>query len=746
MIEEIIVETKIILNSISQSIINDKNDIDILEEYDNLNLRTLKLLKIIIKEKNKIKWCDKFLDYIEFCLKKLFNENKNITVNDLHSYIINLSIIEDENIINFVSNLICDKFKNIIKDKKDTINIDVYKPRPNYLEFTENLVKQKFKSGITVQATGTGKSFQILKVIDLHQNLNKKNQNDYLLLAPKIDILRDMFYKSNEIDRIKFDKLKISKIIDIDNYNIVNFVTEKSFDKKLFSKNKPNIIIANMQYLIFMDETNINFLNKNLKMCIFDECHNISGNEIFIFLEKLKCIHIGFSATPLRNTKEILLNKFYKLYGSDNKLNVISSFDIFDGISNEIILPFKHYYFNFKSYLKNNDESDDESIIDEKGLEYNKSIIKNTIMNDIVKTLPYKKIICWCKTKNLAIMWKTWFDLNFKSFKTFLSISGTDFKENDLYLEFKHLEPKNKDEEIKAILFCVGRCREGSDIDFVDCGIFLDPVKNRSLVVSMQTAGRIMRIDKYKRKTHAVIIEGYIDSETNKSKLNADLIIGYYQKLLQISEDKTNYIDKLKYLLDNTKLNSDSNEIRIKVNDNYNNDCILNIDMKINDWDSIKNIVSIYAKQQIMAKTNNNFDSNKNIQLVEENQLTFSTIKFAKINKITNSNIPYKELINICYKEINNQELIFANTILRLDKAKRDDKGYKYFDDLQFSIQGADAKHSLLEVIKQCLFNNFSFEIVIELEKAGKLFLNNDNPHKLNTTNIPKTPTKRKLN
>ena len=49
-----------------------------------------------------------------------------------------------------------------------------------------------------------------------------------------------------------------------------------------------------------------------------------------------------------------------------------------------------------------------------------------------------------------------------------------------------------------------------------------------------------MRTDSYKNKTQAIIIEGYLPSDDNNKILGADLIIGYYQKLLQISEDKNN--------------------------------------------------------------------------------------------------------------------------------------------------------------------------------------------------------------
>jgi len=639
------------------------------------------------------------------------------------------------------------KFMEYIPKK----NKDIYKERPNYIEFIKNVQEQNFKSGITIQATGTGKSFQILKLIDIYQSKYNNVQNDYLLIAPKIDILRDMFFKNDILDKEKFNKLKYSNIIDIDKYNIVNLVTE-DFNKKAFSKTKPNLIIANMQYLIFMEDKNVAILEKNLKMCIFDECHNVSGDEIFKFIEKLNnIINIGFSATPLRNTTDKLLQKFYKIYGDGKKINIISSFDIFDGIAENIILPFKHYFFEFKSCYKikkklhdddydlnqsDSDDSDDDiSInsdnitIDESALDYNKQIVKDIIMKNIVEKLPYKKIICWCRTKKLAKKWKEWFENNFKSYKSYLSISGTENEEDDTYLDFKHLCPKNENDEIKAIkaiLFCVGRCREGSDIDFVDCGIYLDPVKNRSVVVSMQTAGRIMRLDKYNKKTHAVIIEGYIPNNDN-NKLNADLIISYYKKLLQISEDKNNYIDKLKYLHDNTIYESESKYIKIKIDDDNNHDCILNVNLKNNDWENVKKSITQYTKQQ-MNKRNEQYkelEKNNNIKTIMNNNMTFSKLKKVIINDLNTNIDSYKQLINYIYNEIKDVDKIIKYTILRIEKGERNTNGYKYFEDLNISIQGADAKHSILEIIRQSIINKLNFNIDIELKDKNIINLSN---------------------
>ncbi len=617
-------------------------------------------------------------------------------------------------------------FWNIIKNLKNDISIkaDVYTPRPNYLEFIKNLQEQNFKSGITIQATGTGKSFQIFKTIDIYQKKYYNNTNDYLIIAPKLDILRDLFYKDGELDKDKFDKLKRSDIINIYDYNIVDLVT-KSFNKQMFSKTKPNIIIANMQYLIFMEDKNIEILKKNLKMSIFDECHNVSGEEIFKFIDNLgDIINIGFSATPLRNTSDKLLNKIFKIYGNieDKQINVISSYDIFDGISDGVILPFKHYFFEFKSCYKNDEsyndnDSDNSDImsINKDNLDYNKNIVKSIIFKKIVSKLPYKKIVCWCRTKKLARAWKIWFDENFNDFTTYLSISGNE--DEDTYLDFKNMIPTN-DNKINAILICVGRCREGSDIQYVDCGIYLDPVKNRSIVVSMQTAGRIMRTDHLEKKSHAIIIEGYLPLDNCKQTLAIDLIIGYYQKLLQISEDKNDYTNKLKYLLDNTDYDEEMKLVKIKVDDKDDHDCILDVNMKIHNWKNVYKGIEKYAQTKINNKNNAHLYDNPNIKLIKDNNFTFSKINKAIIANKDTHITSYSQLIKCCYNEINDIDKIIKETQIRIVKEKKEDHGYKYFKDLNISIQNVDANHAILEIVRQCMINNINFDIEIELKKG----------------------------
>ena len=91
----------------------------------------------------------------------------------------------------------------------------------------------------------------------------------------------------------------------------------------------------------------------------------------------------------------------------------------------------------------------------------NKRIIKEKIC-----TLPYKKIICWCGTIVKLKEWYDFFQSKFPEYKLYSSTSKDKehVEFNTDYYEFCNSE-KN------AILLCVNRCREGSDIKNLDCGI-----------------------------------------------------------------------------------------------------------------------------------------------------------------------------------------------------------------------------------------------------------------------------------
>ena len=94
-----------------------------------------------------------------------------------------------------------------------------------------------------------------------------------------------------------------------------------------------------------------------------------------------------------------------------------------------------------------------------------------------------------------------------------------------------------------AILICINKCKEGSDIPFIDCGIYFDGCKSRSIVVSIQTSGRIIRPDKAGKKLRGDIIDTFVIDEKTKNMshtLTVQKILSYLTRLLNLTDD--NYV------------------------------------------------------------------------------------------------------------------------------------------------------------------------------------------------------------
>ena len=151
-----------------------------------------------------------------------------------------------------------------------------------------------------------------------------------------------------------------------------------------------------------------------------------------------------------------------------------------------------------------------------------------------------------------------------------------------------HSKNKNKNDfeefcksEGSSILFCVNCCKEGSDIYKLDFGLYLDSVKKRSLLVSMQTAGRIMRPDDAGLKKYAYIIE-VINTETNDLSveiMSVMKLINYYKSILNLANDTEDIDDKniCKNFMDlhsSTHIIESKNEIYIDFGQNIN-PCII---------------------------------------------------------------------------------------------------------------------------------------------------------------------------
>ena len=104
-----------------------------------------------------------------------------------------------------------------------------------------------------------------------------------------------------------------------------------------------------------------------------------------------------------------------------------------------------------------------------------------------------------------------------------------------------------------------------------------------------------------------------------------------------------------------------------------------------------------------------------------QKNLRGSTILECKINNINNDNKKYKKLLMHLLDFINlysttDMETILQNTILNISQQEIYDKGFKYYTNLGISIQGADARRTLNEIINIIKIKNYSMELKIKLK------------------------------
>ena len=92
-----------------------------------------------------------------------------------------------------------------------------------------------------------------------------------------------------------------------------------------------------------------------------------------------------------------------------------------------------------------------------------------------------------------------------------------------------------------------------------------------------------------------------------------------------------------------------------------------------------------------------------------------STILECKINNINNDIKKYKKILIYLYSTTD-METILQNTILNISQQEIYDRGFEYYTNLGISIQGADARRTLKEIINIIKIKNYSMELKIKLK------------------------------
>lgn len=495
-----------------------------------------------------------------------------------------------------------------------------------------NAINSNFASGIHSQATGSGKSLMALKIIWEYHKKNPKNH--VMWLCERKDIPQKLFFngftdKKTIYNKKNFRFWKKNDIIDMTKFTIKEYVYNKG-DLKWIEKlnniksEKPLFLIINRAYLTTKSYAkNCKYKYEELKnnipnFIILDECHSSMANGTYKLLLYMKWnwkANIqGLSATPYRKGKSYttidididcpdkekirtqenenkLINIFHK-QGNVNELNILSWFNLKDAIEKGIILEPIFHWFHIKKYFKKTKKHADKY----KNYSDNEIISVMTVLNDIVEECKYKKCVVWCRLQSIADNWYEIFIKekhkysNLSKMVVYIDHSGTQSGYDKFY-----------DKEDNAIMFCASKFREGSDIPYLSCCMFLDKVKDRGELPFIQCIGRVLRKDSEKLKEYGHIVDGCTEQDDEgKMKGIINKLLRYYVQLYEISKSdfemitspngklSQNKLTLYDRIMRSLRLEAEEKKIYIDLNNNKKITLDLdNVDLKTMEWNKI---------------------------------------------------------------------------------------------------------------------------------------------------------------
>lgn len=590
-----------------------------------------------IKSKDK-QWFDFYFTMIDDMLKTQIVKKelkKELTkLKDSNKFIVNhiITNIYDNNIIAEDLNQANQQEEN--NDEQTELNdikieevINNFEWRKNQIDAITNTTNQNFCSGVHNQIMGAGKTLIILNTISEHLKL-MPNKKLYIITTFRQEILKELFFNNNgEIDNNKVEFFKANNIIDLNQYFIINRV-HKKIKNITISTRRASMLITNIDYLRALHRKNI-IDYSNVNFIILDECHSVSAPKFYTILKILKYDHmipvIGFSATPLRERAETkLVNIFSSTFNRDEakkKLNIISNYDFINAIKDNIILPPCYVLCEINKTLNGRIGRENKNIM--------KRVFEKTL--DLV---PYKKVIGWCRTINHMKEYYKFIKENFTALNVYCS-SFCDDKLKALGYNTNFNEYLKKKDN--CILLCVNRCREGSDITNVDTAIYLDYIKKRSLLVALQTSGRVLRKDKEGKKTTGYIIDSFVNYNGIQIEvLTANKIINYYKKIFSLCDteqyiDQNKLYDEMIKICNNIEYDDEKEELVLKIDNNEKHNVTFKLELKTANYDFNKFITELTALIDKMYNISREDKFNRIVDAIKKtNYFTLNTINFEK--------------------------------------------------------------------------------------------------------------------
>lgn len=135
----------------------------------------------------------------------------------------------------------------------------------------------------------------------------------------------------------------------------------------------------------------------------------------------------------------------------------------------------------------------------------------------------------------------------------------------------------------------------------------------------------------------------------------------------------------------------------------------------------MNNIITIpnieeYTQQII----NGNLILTRIINWINESHLLKFNLKKSHIVECIFNNeyydiMKYKKLLLIIYQNID-KNIIIKHSTLNISCDELYEKGFEYYDNIGLSIQGADSKRTLKEIINICKIQKYNLELKIKLQ------------------------------
>jgi hypothetical protein len=119
------------------------------------------------------------------------------------------------------------------------------------------------------------------------------------------------------------------------------------------------------------------------------------------------------------------------------------------------------------------------------------------------------------------------------------------------------------------------------------------------------------------------------------------------------------------------------------------------------------------------------YDGIKKIQYTDVENLNFTQSKILEciINKKNISRLNYRSILMHIYNILGDKKIIKKNTRLNIEYGEYTNKGYKYIENLDISLQGTDSNMTIKEILNQCKKNKIKIHMKIVMNDGKEIIL-----------------------